>query len=158
MATPSGKGVPLRSCNWISPRAVALVAKSNTYGSSGLRRGKPKPSGLVPNKGSRLPAGATQAWLGVMLMAISPARVSCSTSTHKAEKCTQWLTANKAMPLCLAFAINLGKPSAKAVVAAPSLASILMMAPCSWVTTGLAVASILPCFKVSMMPSKRHTP
>lgn len=57
---PSGIGLPARSCNWISPRATALVAKSKTNGGpSG--RGQPKAIGLVPKIGLRPPAGATQA-------------------------------------------------------------------------------------------------
>ena len=88
--------------------------------------------GLVPSNGLVLPAGATQAWLGVMFSATSPARVSCSISTHNAEKCTQWLIAKIPTPKRRAQSVSLGNPKAKAVGAGPMPASIFTTAPASW--------------------------
>lgn len=69
----------------MSPRAIALVAKSNTNGTP-PGRGHANAIGFVPNTGSLPPSGATQLWLGFIAMPTSPSAAIASTSGQSAEK------------------------------------------------------------------------
>lgn len=51
-AQPSGNGCPDRRCSLMSPRAIALVAKSNAKGAP-LGLGQPNAMGLVQRRASR---------------------------------------------------------------------------------------------------------
>ncbi|MNJ41622.1 hypothetical protein D3C77_365510 [compost metagenome] len=70
--------------------------------------------GLVPSSPRLPPAGATQAWLGVMARAATPIAVNCSISGHKAEKWKQLLMTRAATPTALAFSASNGAARSKA--------------------------------------------
>ena len=157
MPQPSGMALPARRCSSMSPRAMALVAKSKMNGCLPAR-GQPKAMGLVPKIGLLPPAGATQAWLGLQARATSPASVSASISTHNAEKCTQRLIASAAMPLARALSLSTGKPAWNASWEKPPRASTRTIAGAWSITSGSASATTLPALSELTQPSTRYNP
>ncbi len=97
IAQPSGMDLPSRLCSWISPRAVAAEAWSNTIGGR-PSRGQANAIGLVPNSGLVPPAGATVLVAAVKANATRPCSARRSTSGHSAAMWNTWRIASAAMP------------------------------------------------------------